>query len=125
MEITYNDNNKQYPIHKNLWKARTCYYLLFHYFPWANVMVNDMQLSDFSLGRSGGGHQVDPLSPLIFSLATESFTETTKSHGRIKETEMGHTTYKTVLYADDVLLFFTKPQLSIPAIMSLWLYLRV
>ncbi len=30
-----------------------------------------------------------------------------------------HTTYKTALYADDVLLFITGPQESIPALMSI------
>uniref|UniRef100_A0A672FWV9 Reverse transcriptase domain-containing protein n=1 Tax=Salarias fasciatus TaxID=181472 RepID=A0A672FWV9_SALFA len=89
--------------------------LLYHS-PKASVLVNGVKPSEFSLGRST--RQGDPISPLIFALAVEPLAEAIRSHNSIKGLKMNNKTFKIALYADDILLFVSDPEVSIPKLMT-------
>lgn len=58
------------------------------------------------------------MSPLIFALAIEPLAEAIRGHNNIAGFQIKSTSHKTALYADDILLFITSPEKSIPALMS-------
>lgn len=55
---------------------------------------------------------------MLFALAIEPFAESIRSHPGIHGYNARHTTNKISLYADDVLLYITYPQTSIPNLLS-------
>lgn len=78
-----------------------------------NGSVSDI----FPLGR--GTRQGCPLSPLLFALALEPLAEAIRTNPGICGVTMLDTEYRISLYADDVLLFVTKPETSIPTLISI------
>ncbi len=85
--------------------------------PEACVITNGMQSSPFPLHR--GTRQGCPLSPLFFTLALEPLSEAIRQRQDVHGMTVGGVADKIGLYADDILLFLTKPEISIPAIVSI------
>lgn len=73
----------------------------------ACVLINDTSYSEFSLERSTKQGDLSP--PLIFALANEPLTEAIRSNNSITGLSTDSIFYKIVLYADDVLVFISKP----------------
>ncbi len=84
--------------------------------PMASVLVNGCASEAFHLGR--GTRQGCPLSPLLFALAIEPLAEAIRSVNDISGVHLGGTVHKLALYADDIILFLTEPEISIPALVS-------
>lgn len=66
----------------------------------------------------GGRDRVAP-SPLLFALALEPLAEAFRQHKDVYGITIEGTVHKIALYADDILLFLTKPEISIPTILSI------
>ena len=84
--------------------------------PTAQILTNRTLSSPFKLCR--GTRQGCPLSPLIFALAIEPLAQSIRLDPQIH----GYTTKKTInkisLYADDILLYLTRPQMTIPVLLD-------
>lgn len=89
---------------------------LFYSNPCSAVLTNGLRSPSFQVQR--GTRQGCPLFPLIFALAIEPLAEAI----RIKEDTHGLTIrqlhHKIALYADDVLIFLTQPEVSIPSLIE-------
>lgn len=90
---------------------------LIYHSPEACVLTNGMHSSPFLLGR--GTRQGCPLSPLLFALTLEPLAERIRNSREIHGVTLGKTTHKIALYADDVLLFLSDPEVSVPATLSI------
>uniref|UniRef100_A0A803J6H5 Reverse transcriptase domain-containing protein n=1 Tax=Xenopus tropicalis TaxID=8364 RepID=A0A803J6H5_XENTR len=66
-----------------------------------------------------GTRQGCPLSPLLYALSIEPLAANIRNHPDIKGVEMGTDHYKIALFADDVLLTLTNPQISLPSVHKL------
>lgn len=86
--------------------------------PTAVVITNGRRSEPFPIAR--GVRQGCPLSPLLFALALEPLAETIRLHTNVKGITIGHKEHKIALYADDILVFLSSPQLSISAIMDIF-----
>lgn len=84
--------------------------------PTARILTNPTLSTQFKLCR--GTRQGCVLSPLLFALALEPLAETIHTHPDIHGYDTAHTTNAISLYADDILLYVTQPQTSVPAILS-------
>lgn len=84
--------------------------------PTARILTNRTLSAPFKLHR--GTRQGCPLSPLIFALAIEPLAQNI----RLDPQMHGYTTKGTInkisLYADDILLFITHPQSTIPVLLN-------
>lgn len=85
--------------------------------PRAKILTHQTLSPSFSLQR--GNRQGCVLSPLLFSLAIEPLAENIRSNLNIHGYNTKYTKNKISLYADDILLYITKPQQSIPNLLSL------
>lgn len=90
---------------------------LIYHSPEACVLTNGMRSYPFPLGR--GTRQGCPLSPLLFALTLEPLAERIRNSQEIHGVTLGRTTHKIALYADDVLLFLSRPDVSVPATLSI------
>ena len=70
----------------------------------------------FKLGR--GTRQGCPMSPLLFALAIEPLATAILSHTDIKGYSTKNGTYKLSMYADDMLLFLTQPNIALPNLLQ-------
>ncbi len=84
--------------------------------PQAMVMVNGFTSPWFTLGR--GTRQGCPLSPLLFSICIEPLAEAIRTHPHVSGVNSGKSEHTISLYADDILLFLSKPKQSIPAVLE-------
>ncbi len=82
--------------------------------PSSAVLTNGTRSSYFRLGR--GTRQGRPLSPLLFTVTIEPLAEVIRYTSSVTGISVGNKTHKISLYADDVLLFLTNPDVSIPAV---------
>lgn len=71
--------------------------------PFAAIVSNNIQSDYFPLGR--GTRQGCPLSPLLFTLATEPLAMSLRLNKNFKGTYRGGLELKVFLYADDLLLY--------------------
>lgn len=76
--------------------------------PQACIVTNGTQSSPFPLRRG-----------MLFALVLEPLAEAIRQHKDVHGMTIGGTTHKVALYADDILLFLTKPDISIPTILSI------
>ncbi|KAI9999384.1 hypothetical protein NQD34_018261 [Periophthalmus magnuspinnatus] len=89
---------------------------LLYALPMARVRTNNIFSEYFSLGR--GTRQGCPLSPLLFTIAIEPLAAAIRSssmHGIMR----GGLVHKVALYADDLLLFVSNPDISMPTVLTL------
>lgn len=84
--------------------------------PTAQVRTNQSLSTSFRLFR--GTRQGCPLSALIFALAIEPLAQNIRSDPQIHGYQTKSTLSKISLYADDILLYITKPKHSIPIILN-------
>lgn len=84
--------------------------------PTAQILTNKTISSPFSLRR--GTRQGCPLSPLIFALAIKPLAQNIRLDPQIHGYTTNDTTKKISLYADDILLYITQPQISIPTLLN-------
>uniref|UniRef100_A0A3Q4I6Z1 Reverse transcriptase domain-containing protein n=1 Tax=Neolamprologus brichardi TaxID=32507 RepID=A0A3Q4I6Z1_NEOBR len=80
----------------------------------ASAAPGSRQASKFCLQRST--RQGDLISPLIFTLVIEPLAEAIRNNQSISGYQIQGFEFKILLYADDVLLFVTNPQDSIPSV---------
>lgn len=84
--------------------------------PLAAIRINGQTSSYFPLGR--GTRQGCPLSPLLFTIVIEPLAEAIRNSPDITGISAGEKDHKIALYADDILLFVTNPQTSVPAVLE-------
>lgn len=84
--------------------------------PQASITTNGIQSSFFTLSR--GTRQGCPLSPLLFALAIEPLSIYLRSSPIFTGISRSDMVFKLSLYADDLLLYVSDPDRSIPAILS-------
>lgn len=84
--------------------------------PTARILTNQTLSTQFKLSR--GTRQGCALSPLLFALALEPLAQTIRTHMDIHGYDTTYTSNTISLYADDILLYITKPLTSLPAILS-------
>ncbi len=75
--------------------------------PLAAVITNGLHSSSF--GDSRGTRQGCILSPLLFALAIETLAEAFRSNLGIHALTISSKQHKIILYADDILVFLSKP----------------
>lgn len=85
--------------------------------PTAAVITNGLRSSNFPLHR--GNRQGDPLSPLLFDIAIEPLAQAVRQSSLISGILVGGREHKITLYADDVLMFLSRPETSIPCLTKL------
>lgn len=85
--------------------------------PTAAVLTNLDRSSFFPLQR--GMRQGCPLSPLLFPLAIEPLAISVREHSHIKPITLGGVDHKISLYADDLALFVSDPEQSVPHLLQL------
>lgn len=83
----------------------------------ASVLTNGYMSPYFKLGR--GSRQGDPSSPAAFALALEPLAIAIRNNSNFTGVQIGTTTHKLMLYADDILTVVTNPEISIPTLFSI------
>ena len=87
-----------------------------HLSPMASVRSNNLSSEYFSLQR--GTRQGCPLSPILFAIAIEPLAIALRANDDIQGITRGTLKLKLSLYADDLLLFISKPNVSLPKALS-------
>ncbi len=85
--------------------------------PLAKICTNNFTSEAIVLRR--GCRKGCPLSPLLFNIAIEPLAEVIRSRDNVSGVCIANTVHKISLYADDILLYLTKPDQSIPATLSI------
>lgn len=85
--------------------------------PIAKVQTNSTLSQPFALGR--GTRQGCPLSPILFDLAIEPLAIALRNCQGIYGIWRGGAEHRVSLYADDLLLYVSDPNTSLPAALSL------
>uniref|UniRef100_A0A3Q3G8L9 Reverse transcriptase domain-containing protein n=1 Tax=Kryptolebias marmoratus TaxID=37003 RepID=A0A3Q3G8L9_KRYMA len=85
--------------------------------PLAAVITNGLRSNNFEVGR--GNRQGCPLSPLLFTLAIEPLAETIRGDPAVTGINTDRGTHKISLYADDVLLFLSRPVTSVERVITI------
>lgn len=83
----------------------------------ATIRTNSDLSSHFNLSR--WTRQGCPLSPLLFALAMEPLAIAIRAQEAISGLEIGGYVHKISLYADDVMLYLTNPESSLPNLSQL------
>lgn len=84
--------------------------------PQASIRTNKIMSSYFSLSR--GARQGCPLSPLLFNIAIEPLAVMLRKTAQLTGIQRGGESHKLCLYADDLLLFLSNPEDTIPLALS-------
>uniref|UniRef100_A0A8C5WJ93 Reverse transcriptase domain-containing protein n=1 Tax=Leptobrachium leishanense TaxID=445787 RepID=A0A8C5WJ93_9ANUR len=82
----------------------------------ARVCVNGVFTAPFPI--LNGTRQGCPLSPLLFVLTLELFLEAIRSNPNITGVMVVPQHHKVAAYADDLLFFVTRPEVTLPGIMA-------
>uniref|UniRef100_A0A8C5R1N4 Reverse transcriptase domain-containing protein n=1 Tax=Leptobrachium leishanense TaxID=445787 RepID=A0A8C5R1N4_9ANUR len=82
----------------------------------ARVCVNSAFTAPFAIRN--GTRQGCPLSPLLFVLTLEPFLTAIRTDPDITGVEVGPRQLKVAAYADDLLFYVTRPEISLPGIMA-------
>ena len=85
--------------------------------PMAQVYTNGILLDSFPLNR--GTAQRNLLSPSLFALAIKPLAQKIRETDKIKGITIGKCEYKLSLYADDVLLYLNKANISILSVIEI------
>lgn len=85
--------------------------------PTSSVRTNNINSQYFPLQR--GTRQGCPASPLLFAIAIEPLAISLRSSPEVRGIYRGGREHKLSLYADDLLLYITDPQNTLPHIMTL------
>lgn len=85
--------------------------------PQSSVRTNNLISDYFTLHR--GTRQGCPLSPLLFNLAIEPLALMLRTQLMVRGITRGGVTHKVSLYADDLLLYLSEPENSIPAVLDI------
>uniref|UniRef100_A0A8C7R9H5 Reverse transcriptase domain-containing protein n=1 Tax=Oncorhynchus mykiss TaxID=8022 RepID=A0A8C7R9H5_ONCMY len=89
---------------------------ILYFSPMASVRTNNLPSDYFPLHR--GSRQGCPLSPLLFALAIEPLAIALRSNDAIQGIIRAGWEQKVSLYADDLLLFISNPDTSLPRALS-------
>lgn len=84
--------------------------------PTARIKINGSLSNSISLRR--GCRQGCSASPLLFAIFLEPLSQSIKQKAQIQGIEIKGTCQKLALFADDVLIFLSSPDTSLPALMS-------
>ena len=87
---------------------------LLYALPKASVVSNGVISQPFELAR--GTKQGCPLSPLLFAIALEPLAAAIRRDPNFPGIQIGDSTHKVMMYADDTLVFITDPERSVPAL---------
>ena len=90
---------------------------MLHAAPTASVITNYNRSPIFPLQRSC--RQGCPLSPLLFAIAMEPLAISIRSHLSITLLILGKVDHRISLYADDMVLFLSHPEKSLPPLLEL------
>ncbi len=92
---------------------------------WIEVIYNEPQATVVTKGLKyiyiythRGTQQGCPLSPLLFALAIEPLAEAIRTIWSVCGLQIKDVCHKITLYADDVLVFLSSPDTSIPALIN-------
>lgn len=85
--------------------------------PQAYIKYPGYKSDSFKIGR--GTRQGCPLSPLLFALPIEPLAQLIRSNPTITGIEIGGRQHKLCLFADDILLFLSSPQVSRPNLLPI------
>lgn len=86
--------------------------------PLASVITGSHQSPPFTLQR--GTRQGCPLSPLLFALSVEPIAQAVREHDYISPISIHGTRHFISLYADDILLFLSNIESSVPHVLHLF-----
>ena len=84
--------------------------------PTTDIILNSEKLKAFPL-RSGT-RQGCPLSPLLFNIVLEVLATAIRQHKEMKGIQIGKEEVKLSLFADDMILYITKPKDSTPKLLA-------
>lgn len=85
--------------------------------PSSSILTNQERSLPFRLHR--GTRQGCPLSPLLFAIAIEPLAISIRNHASIEPIRLGNVDHHISLYADDVVLFISQPEKSVPVLLDL------
>ena len=88
-----------------------------YYSPEAKVRFQGIFSESIEIRR--GTRQGCPLSPLIFAIVIESLAIAIRENANIRGVRCAKKEHKCALFADDLLLFLTAPETSLPEVYSL------
>jgi hypothetical protein len=84
--------------------------------PTANIILNGEKLNPFPLKLER--RQGCPLSPHLFNIVLEFLTRAIRQEDQVKGIQIGKTTVKISLYADDMILYLKDPKNSIQKLLD-------
>lgn len=104
--------------HFGFGSAFTSWIKLLYAHPTASIFTNLQKSRPFRLHR--GTRQGCPLSPILFDLVIETLAIALRDNKNVSGIWRGNTEHKVSLYADDLVLFISKPTMSLPPALSLF-----